>query len=274
VSPARPIITLTTDFGPSDSYVAQMKGAVLAINPEATIVDVSHGLSAQAIASLLYVTQTAWAAFPRGAIHVCVIDPGVGGERQALAIETEAACYIGPDNGVLSSALPDDARPVDGAGRAPLPDGIRAFAITNERFLRAPVSATFHGRDVFAPAAAHLSLGISPSELGEPVTEMLAHPALRARRDENGPLRARVVHVDHFGNVITDARAADLPATFTATLRGRRRVSGPVTTYEGAPGLTAIVGSSGYLEIALPNGNAARELNARIGDAVEIQEAD
>ena len=271
---APPTITLTTDFGLGDSYVAQMKGAILSINPEATIVDMSHELSAQVIASVLYVTQTGWSAFPRGSIHVCVVDPGVGGERRALAIETEASCYIGPDNGVLSAALPDAARPLDGVASVPLPDGVRAFAITNERFMRTSVSATFHGRDVFAPAAAQLSLGVKPHELGEAVTEIVAHPALRARRDEGGPLRARVVHVNHFGNVITDARADDLPATFTATLRGRRRISGPVKTYEEGSGLAAIVGSGGYLEIALPNGNAARELNARIGDAVEIHEAD
>jgi S-adenosylmethionine hydrolase len=240
------------------------------------IVDVGHEIAPQSIESALYVTQTAWAAFPVRSIHVCVVDPGVGSDRHALLIETETACFIGPDNGVLSAALPSDARPdaAEGAQATELPAGTRAIAIANERYLRQPISATFHGRDVFAPAAAHLSLGVAASELGEPVDEVLAHPPLRARRDESGTLRARVVHIDHFGNVITDALASDLPPAFVATLRGRRRVAGPARTYAEAAGLTTIAGSSGYLEFALPNGNAARELNARIGDAVEIHEAE
>jgi S-adenosylmethionine hydrolase len=267
-----PIITLTTDFGLADSYVAQMKGSILSINPDASIIDVSHEIAPQSIESALYVTQTAWAAFPPGSMHVCVVDPGVGTDRPAIVIECAGSLYVGPDNGVLSASLPDDARPADAPERVPLPSSARAFAITNERFIISPASATFHGRDIFAPATAHLSLGVAASELGEPVAEVLAHPPLRAHRDESGTLRARVVHIDHFGNVITNARADDLPAAFSATLRGRRSVTGPGRTYGDAPGLAAIIGSSGFLEIALSNGNAAQNLSARVSDVVEIRE--
>lgn len=293
MDPPSRIITLTTDFGQRDSYVAQMKGVILGISPGATLVDVSHDVGPQAIEEALYITQTAWEAFAAGTVHVCVVDPGVGTDRPALALETERGWFVGPDNGALSSALPDAARDLivtpetdsrgQGNARPPalaaVPEGVKAFEITNERYMREHVSATFHGRDVFAPAAAHLSLGVSASDLGPAIDELFAYPPLRARRDEDGVLRARVIHVDGFGNVITDARAEDLPPAFTATLRGRRRINGPTTTYAEAspeagqsrPRLAAIVGSGGYLELALPNGRAAAELAARLGDEVEIR---
>lgn len=268
---ARAIITLTTDFGLADPYVAAMKGVILALNPEATIVDVSHAVRPQRLLQGVYLTQAAWPAFPPEAIHVVVVDPGVGSERRALVLETPRGLFVGPDNGVLSSALPEEARPASGPALVEVPAGCRAFSITNRRYLREPVSATFHGRDVFAPAAAHLSLGVPPEELGEPVDSLLAFPPLRARRCPDGALQARVLHIDRFGNVITDVRADDLPdGAFTVELAGRL-VPGPVRTYADASGLAALVGSSGYLEIALPNGSAADALHVDIGDAAVLR---
>ncbi|OGO50766.1 MAG: hypothetical protein A2148_03475 [Chloroflexi bacterium RBG_16_68_14] len=270
---ANPVITLTTDFGLADPYVAAMKGVILALNPRAVIVDVSHEVRPQRLLQAAFITQSAWPFFPGDAVHVAVVDPGVGTERRALALVTPRGRFLGPDNGVLSAALPDEARPPPDQGLAlvPLPAGYRAFAITNRRLLREPVSATFHGRDVFAPAAAHLSLGLRPEELGEPVEAMLTFPPLRARRDPDGVLRAQVVHIDRFGNVVTDVRAEDLPeGPFTVELAGQL-VPGPVRTYAEATGLAALVGSSGYLEVALPNGSAGEALGVDIGDAVVVR---
>lgn len=267
--PGRSIITLTTDFGLADTYVAEMKGVILGLSPQATIVDVSHQVRPQRLLQAVFMTQAAWPFFPPDAIHVAVVDPGVGTERRAIALTTPAGRYLGPDNGVLSAALPDEARP-SVLTPVVLPAGYRAFAITERRYLREPVSATFHGRDLFAPAAAHLSLGVAAEALGEPVEELLAFPPLRARRCEDGVLQGQVIHIDRFGNVLTDARGEDLPkGAFTVEIAGQR-ISGPVRTYAEASGLAALVGGSGYLEVALPNGSAAELLGSDIGDPVVV----
>ncbi len=268
-----PIITLTTDFGLADPYVAAMKGVILGLNPRATVVDVSHEVRPQRLLQAVFITQGAWPFFPADAVHVIVVDPGVGTARRAIALATPRGRFVGPDNGVLSAALPDEVRPPADQELAPvaLPADYRAFAITNRRFLRELVSATFHGRDVFAPAAAHLSLGVPPGQLGEPVEAVLAFPPLRARCCPDGALRGQVVHIDRFGNVVTDARVEDLPeGAFIVELAGQL-VPGPVRTYAEATGLAALVGSSGYVEVALPTASAAEALGGDIGDAVVVR---
>jgi len=269
--PEPPIVTLTTDFGLADPYVAAMKGVLLERAPGVTIVDVSHDVRPQRIEQAVFITQSAWPYFPDGAVHVAVVDPGVGGDRLALALVTPRSSYVGPDNGVLSSALPDDARPQAGAGPVSLPDGYRAFAIANERILRAPVSATFHGRDVFAPAAAHLAIGLPAGELGAPLDTVVALPPLRARNEPDGSLRARIVHVDRFGNAVTDARAADLPPGALVVEVAGHQIAGPVPTYAEARGPAALVGSAGYLELALPGASAAAELGIEVGDEALVR---
>ena len=270
---ARPIITLTTDFGLADSYVAEMKGVILGINAQATIVDVSHAVRPQRILQAVFMTQVAWRSFPTGAIHVSIVDPGVGTDRRAIALVTPRGHFLGPDNGVLSAALPEEARPQSPGGptSVAVPAGCRAFTITNPRLLREPLSATFHGRDVFAPAAAHLSLGMPPETLGEPVDALLAFPPIRARQRPDGVLQAEVVHIDRFGNLVTDARAQDLPeGPFTVELAGQR-VPGPVRTYADATGPAALVTSSGYLAVFQPNGSAAETLGVEIGDGALLR---
>ena len=270
---AAPLITLTTDFGLADSYTAEMKGVIYGLNPGARIVDISHAVRPQHLLQAVFLTQSAWPAFPDGATHAVVVDPGVGTSRRAIALSTPRGYVVGPDNGVLSAALPDGARPSQQDGLTPiqLPPGYRAFAITNRRYLREPVSTTFHGRDVFAPAAAHLSLGVSAEELGERVGTVLAFPPLQAQRRAGSTLAGRVLHIDHFGNAVTDARAEDLPTgPFHVQLSGRR-IPGPARSYAEAQGPVALVGGSGYLEIAQPNGSAAETLNIHIGDPVLIQ---
>ncbi len=274
-APSNAIITLTTDFGLSDPYVAAMKGVILGINPRAILVDITHEVRPQQVLQAMFVTQAAWPYFPLGAIHAVVVDPGVGTARRAVALETPRGRFVGPDNGVLSAALPDEARPAGGqkAAPVPLPPDYRAYAISDPRYTRRPVSVTFHGRDIFAPAAAHLSLGVPIEELGERLDAIVALPPLRPRRNADGSLAGRVVHIDRFGNAITDIRAEDLPAQkFTVELR-RRRVPGLVRAYAEATVLSALVGSSGYLEVALRNGSAARELGVEIGYAAVLRPA-
>lgn len=269
------IISLTTDFGLSDPYVAAMKGVLLSLHSRAHIVDVTHDVRPQRVLQAVFLTQCAWPFFPAGAVHIAVIDPGVGTERRAIALETPRGWFVGPDNGVLSSALPDELRPPASAvaGGITLPAGYRAVSITNRRYMLEPVSATFHGRDIFASAAAHLSLGVPFDDLGEPVESIVALAPLRAPRDAGGSLRGQVLHIDRFGNVVTDVRAADLPEdAFVVELAGRV-TSGPVRTYAEASGLAAIVESNGYIEIALPNGSASAELGVDIGATAVLRPA-
>lgn len=267
------IITLLTDFGLADTYIGQVKGAILAVNPTAVVVDLTHEVRPQQVRQGAFLLETALAAFPGGAIHVAVVDPGVGTDRAAIAIRTAGAVFVGPDNGLLSAALPPAARPAGGAPvRVALPPGTEAVRLENPRLRRALVSGTFHGRDIFAPAAAHLSLGVPLAEFGPAITHIIALPAFRAGR-EGRTLVARVVSIDRFGNVITDCRAADLPAGRFVVRHRTSRIAGPVRTYAEADGPAALVGSAGFLELAVPGGSAAALLRAEIGDEVTVEPA-
>ena len=268
--PPQAIITLTSDFGLADAYVAAMKGVILSLNPNAVIVDVSHAVRPQHIEQGAFLLEAASPYFPADAIHIAVVDPGVGTERRGLALQTPLGVFVGPDNGVLSPALAEEVREGvgEGGGRVTLPEGTTGVELTNPRYQRLPVSHTFHGRDVFAPAAAHLSLGVALAELGEAVVDAFVLPPFRARRRPDGSLAGRVIHVDGFGNLITDMRAEDLSSSeVTVEIRGRR-IAALRRAYAGGPGLAALVGSSGFLEIALPGGSAAAETAADIGEPV------
>ena len=271
--PAPTVITLTTDFGLADPYVAAMKGVILSINPRATIVDVSHEVRPQRIEQGAFLLASAWPYFPPGTVHVAVVDPGVGSERRALALKTGDGVFIGPDNGILSAALPGAAREQAEPGGSPLalPPGPRAVVLSSDRFHRRPLSATFHGRDIFAPVAAHLSLGAPFQELGDPTDTIVALPPFRASRRPDGALTGRIIHIDRFGNLVTDVRGDQLPSGRFSVQVGARIVSGPVATYGEGAGLIALVGSAGYLEIALRDGNACAELGADIGQPVSVR---
>jgi hypothetical protein len=271
-----PIITLTTDFGLDDPYVAAMKGVILSLNPAATIVDITHQVRPQQVAQAAFLLAQALPYFPRGTIHVVVVDPGVGTARQALALATPEMLLVGPDNGALSAGLPEETRRRALPGPDPrdveLPEGYRAVALRRGRYMRKPVSATFHGRDIFAPAAAHLSLGVGLEALGPPVTRIQALPPFRARRRPDGALEGRVMHVDRFGNVVTDVRAEDLPEGRVEVSIGGQRIEGPAHTYEEEPELKALVSSAGYLEVACRGGSAAYRLGVDIGAGVLVTE--
>lgn len=270
-----PIITLTTDFGLSDPYVASLKGVILSINPEATIVDIAHSVRPQRIDQGAFILASAYPYFPPGTIHVAVVDPGVGSERQAIALSTPAGTFVGPDNGILSAALPEEAREpaCQGPAPVPLPAGAAAHLLADDRFHRRPVSATFHGRDIFAPVAAHLSLGLPMDELGPQIPEIVTLPPFRATPQPDGSLAGRVIHIDHFGNLVTDVRAEQLAKAPLLIEIGRRRIQGLSPTYGQRRGLRAVIGSMGFLEIALTGGSAAAGLKADIGLSVVVRPA-
>lgn len=260
------IVTLTTDFGQDDPYVAAMKGVILGINPEATIVDICHTVGPQDIRKAAFVLGESHPCFPEGTIHVVVVDPGVGSDRRAVVLSTPAACFVAPDNGVLTCALGESA----GNGVRRLGPSQKAHALTNQQFWRQPVSATFHGRDIFAPVAAHLSLGIPPDRFGDRLDSLIAIPFSRPRQRPDGALTGHVLHIDRFGNLITDVAAADLPqGPLDIKIRGQT-ISGLSRTYAEARGLLALIGSSGRLEVSLRDGSARDLLGATAGDDVRV----
>jgi S-adenosylmethionine hydrolase len=269
------IITLTTDFGLADAYVAAMKGVILSINPEANIVDICHTIKPQNIAEAAFVLSTAYPFFPRGTIHVVVVDPGVGTERRAIILKTPTACFVAPDNGVLNYVVQEYlVKPRVAASQhlAELGPGLEAVAITKPKYWRSPVGDTFHGRDIFAPVAARLSLGQPPLEFGEKITNLTVLPIPKPHKGANSSLVGHILHIDSFGNLITNVNRHDLPeARETITVEvGGRLIKGLSRTYAEGQGLLTLTGSSDYLEISLKEGNASAYLNAKVGDEVKI----
>jgi S-adenosylmethionine hydrolase len=269
------IITLTTDFGLADGYVAAMKGVILGINPEANLVDICHSIKPQNISQAAFVLSTVYEFFPRRTVHLVVVDPGVGTARRAIILRTPLADFVAPDNGVLSYVIQQHSDKSKDVNRQPLElgPGLEAVAITKEQFWRSPVSATFHGRDIFAPVAAHLSLGVPPKEFGEAITSLTVLPVTRPQRSPDGTLIGHILHIDNFGNLITSIRDSDLPRKVEAVTVevGDQVISGLSRTYGTGGGLLALIGSSGYLEISLQGGNARALLGAEVGDGVKIR---
>jgi S-adenosylmethionine hydrolase len=235
-----------------------MKGVIATRAPGHLVVDVTHGVPAQDVRAGALVLAHAVPYFSRGTIHVAVVDPGVGSDRAALCIETRTALFVGPDNGVLTLAAPRDAR-------------LRAFALTNERFHLVPRSATFHGRDVFAPVAAALAAGADPAELG-PAVDVAVELELPPPELTDGTLVGRVVYVDGFGNLVTNVPADALPAGEVVIEVGGHAIGSLGRTYaDGAPGgAVAVIGSWGLLEVAVRNGSAATTLGAGVDTPVRI----
>jgi S-adenosylmethionine hydrolase len=258
----RPLITLTTDFGEGSPYVAEMKGVLLTLNAEANIVDITHSVPAQDVRQGALVLQQVTPQFPRGAIHVAVVDPGVGTERRIVAGSIDGRLYVAPDNGLLS-LITRHHRPT------------RMVEVANPKYWLADVSSTFHGRDIMAPVAASLGLDVELSEFGPPIHDLLEldWPELEV---EERLIRGSVVSFDSFGNLITDITARHLDELGDWTqLRvqcGAHRVIGLVKTYAQRPNdsLAALIGSSGLLELAVVNGNAAKKLGVRVGDEVTV----
>jgi S-adenosylmethionine hydrolase len=258
------IITLTTDFGVCESYVAQMKGVILGINPQVRLVDVTHAIGPQDVAQGARVVEEIASVYPAGSIHVAVVDPGVGSERALLAAAAAGQRFLAPDNGLLSPLF-----------QRFVPQ--RVHRLANEHYWRKPVSATFHGRDILAPVAAHWSLGVELAEFGPAVdiASLVTLPSEGVRRIGR-TLLGRVETIDTFGNLITNVRDTDLSSgdrTCLTILVEKHRIVGLSRCYsDKPPGSTlALIGSSGLLEIAVNGGNAARQLGTVPGAEVRIE---
>lgn len=255
------IVTLTTDFGLRDAYVGAVKGALLSVAPGLTVVDLGHEVPPQDILAGAFLLRCAAFEYPPGTVHLAIVDPGVGSDRRPLAVDAAGFRWVGPDNGVLSIAL-DEPR-------------ARTFEITHPDLRRKPLSATFHGRDLFAPAAAHLATGFPVEHVGPPVDDPVALAPMRTRR-EGDRLFGTVVHVDRFGNLISCIEARDLPPRVALRVAvGGASLVGLVSTYADveAGQLAALVGSGGLLEIGLRGGSAARRLGLGRGAAVVVESA-
>ncbi len=272
-----PIITLTTDFGFNDAYVAVMKGVILSINPKANIIDITHSIEPQNITQAAFVLNVAYRYFPKQSVHMAIVDPGVGSERQGIILKMPSSLFVAPDNGILSYVI-NELSYTEGPlihhskslERVTFKRGIEAVTITEPRFWRYPVSPTFHGRDIFAPVAAGLSLGISPYEFGEKITSLYVFPTPRPSFDAQGNLVGHILYIDHFGNLITDIKSTDLPEGNVIIEAAGQHIQGISRYYEEGQELIAILGSSGYLEISLRDGSACDFLGMEIGDEVEV----
>lgn len=262
------MITLLTDFGTSDTYVGIMKGVIFSVDPSTRIVDLSHAIAPQDIAGAAYSIYSAYKYFPAGSIHVVVVDPGVGGDRSIIAVSMDGHFFLAPDNGVLSLIISSDK--VESITR-----------IENDRYFLTPVSRTFHGRDIFAPVAGHLSRGLSVDCFGSQVTaDRTFHLDLpKPYLSENKEIIGQVIHIDRFGNLITNIEQRLIEKTFGDVADhqlkisiGAHRISGLSDYYReaGPRSLLAIAGSMGFVEIAVNCGNAASFCEAARGTIVSV----
>lgn len=256
------LVTLTTDFGYQDSYVAEMKGVMLGINPKARLVDLSHGIKAQNIKEAAYMLFLAYRYFPKGTIHVVVVDPGVGSERRILLVKTKKFYFVAPDNGVLTYILNAER-------------GAIVRQVTNKKYFRKNVSSTFHGRDIMAPVAAYLTREQIFTKVGsilsDPERFLTPNPV-----KTKGQLFGEVIYVDHFGNIVTNFTHAVLGEyTIGEITIKKRTINGIVPTYSSVQKneLLATYGSSGFLEISVNCGSAQALINASLGDKIAIQVA-
>ena len=258
-----PILTLTTDFGTKDGFVGTLKGVIWSICPEAQIADISHEISPQNVLAGAFALWRAYPFFPEGTVHVAVVDPGVGTSRRPIAARLGGHTFVGPDNGLFTPMLENAEK-----------KGWRLEIVhmTNEEYFLPDVSRTFHGRDIFAPVAAHLANGVPLADLGPAITDPVRLSMPMPEKTADG-WRAHVTVVDGFGNCTTDLPAAALTERERVTFHLRRReVRGLVASYSHKqPGeLVALVDSENYVEIAVVNGSAAKILGAQVGDVVEV----
>lgn len=269
-------IVLTTDFGLADPFVGVMKGVIAKVNPRASVIDLTHQIQPQNVRQAAFVLGTSYRFFPDGSIHVAVVDPGVGTGRRALLLLTPTARFLAPDNGLLSYVVGDYLdEPPEQPGRVLLPPELAAYHLTNSDYWLHPVSQTFHGRDIFAPVAAHLSLGVPPNGLGQPVPDLAWLPTPQPVRQGNA-LQGEVIYTDHFGNLVTNIPVRELgdPDGTIVEIKGCQ-IHGLSRTFQAPDsrsdeGLLALDGSLGYLEVAVRNGSAADVLGAVEGEPVRV----
>lgn len=263
--PHRPIITLTTDFGLNDHFVGAMKGVILDIVPEAQIVDISHAVQAFDVLDGAIAISQSYSYFPTGTVHVVVVDPGVGTERRAILASSDGYHFVAPDNGVLSMVYAREER-------------IHVRHVTSEHYFRQPVSQTFHARDIFAPVAAYLAKMVDSHKFGDEIEDYIRFAAPKPKPAGDNRIRAVILKVDRFGNLITNVRPDDIPALFVDKPSGFKIVIGSkeITEIrrayaEGGPGeVFGILGSMGYLEIVANRASAAQLTGAAKGTEVNI----
>jgi hypothetical protein len=255
-----PIITLTTDFGLADGYVAAMKGVILGIAPQATVIDITHQIEPQNVREAAYVLRTALPYFPPGAVHVAVVDPGVGSVRRAMAARAGGSLLVGPDNGVFTYAMQDAGQPV------------ACVHLDNPTYWLPHVSRTFHGRDIFSPVAAHLANGVPLEALGSPIDDPVRFDVQPPRRAPDGSLHGQVIHVDRFGNLVSNIPGDWLAGKLWIVHIAGRQIIGPSLTYaDAAPGqLLTLVSSDGTLEVAVRDGNAAARLGVAASEPITV----
>jgi S-adenosylmethionine hydrolase len=257
------MITLTSDFGLKDPYLAQMKGVILTINPNANIIDITHGVEKFNVRMGAFMLASVAPYFPLGTVHLAVVDPGVGTERRAILVQTKQGFFVGPDNGILILAAQHNGI-------------LHIYQITNPKFMLSQVSSTFHGRDIFAPFAAHVDMGVEPSEFGPEITDAVK-PEYATVKQRNGSFFGEVLFVDSFGNVITNLYQRELSETKTVNVKMQNfTLNLPFCkTYAQAKPqqLIALIGSHGFLEIALNQASAAEKFHAKAGDRIEVTPA-
>jgi hypothetical protein len=259
------LLTLTTDFGTRDWFVAAMKGVIAGIAPDARVVDVTHEIGGQDVLAGAFVLAQCCRNFPPGTIHVAVVDPGVGSPRRAIAVKTGDYIFLAPDNGVLTLAV-----------RAASGRRIEIREITNERLFNRPVSRTFHGRDIFAPVAAHLASGVAFKEVGPAIESIVKLETAEPKPAKKG-IEGRVMFVDRFGNLITNIEARhleQLPAGEPKSFRIGRYVIRKFGRFyaEVPPGKAiALIGSSNYIELCVNGGHAQKQFRAKAGDKVVVR---
>ncbi|MCX6012385.1 MAG: SAM-dependent chlorinase/fluorinase, partial [Chloroflexi bacterium] len=222
------IITLTTDFGYDDSYIATIKGIILSINHSISVIDISHSIQPQNIKQGAFVLQSAAPYFPSGSIHVAIVDPGVGSERNLILVVTPEYFFIAPDNGLLSFIIKNTS--------------YKVYNLINESYWHKPVSSTFHGRDIFAPVAAHLSLGVSPEELGNKIDDLVILDSLEPQIISDVQMEGEVIHIDYFGNLITNIAEEMLQNENVTIEINRQTINGLCLTYSEKAGLIALIG--------------------------------
>jgi len=262
------IITLLSDFGLKDPYVAEMKAVILSINPQARIVDITHEIEKFNIRMGAFVLASATPHFPAGTIHVAVVDPGVGTKRRPIIVETKRNFYVGPDNGLLMLAAQKE--------------GIsHVYHVNNPQYMLPRVSRTFHGRDIFAPVAAHLARGRPPSEFG-PEIQDYAFPEFAKAHVRKGELLGEVLHIDDFGNIVSNISAENLEkmdiyegCSLRVKLNSKTLTLKLCSAYGEVAAKTplAIIGSSDFLEVSVNQGSASRMLKAKIGDPLRVSSA-
>ncbi|PWH12728.1 MAG: hypothetical protein DDG59_15450 [Anaerolineae bacterium] len=258
-----PIITLTTDFGLRDSHVGAMKGVIWSIAPQVQIADITHLVSPQNIAEGAQILRRAAPFYPPGTVHVAVVDPGVGTERRPIAGRLGEHFVVGPDNGLFTALLEYH----ESRG-----DRVEFVHLTNPRYWLPRLTSVFHGRDLFAPVAAHLANGVPLSQLGEPIADILRLAFSKPIPIPNG-LRGEVTHIDHFGNIYTNLMRSDLEGKRVREVHlGGTVVKDFVKTFgERLPGsLICLLGSSDHFLVCEVNGNAAQRLGVKVGDSVDV----